>query len=216
MAAIKQIKCGMVNCFIIVGERGSVLVDTAVVRYRDMLVQTAKRENVKLIFHTHGHVDHIGNTAALMEQLSIPCAMHAADAEMVKNPKEWVFHSNTFLGKMIVAGTASNRIYHPPQFSVGRFFEGGETLEEFGMDARVIALPGHTRGSLGILVDGKGLIVGDAMFNVLKPTPARLYEELATMMESVGEIKNSGCETIYPGHGKPFSAKKYFRSAIPG
>lgn len=216
MAAIKQIKCGMVNCFIIAGERGSVLVDTAVVRYRDMLLQTAKRENVKLIFHTHGHVDHIGNTATLMEQLSVPCAMHEADAETVKNPKAWVYHANTFLGKMIVASTASSKMYHAPQFSVERFFEGGETLEEFGMDAKVVALPGHTRGSLGILVDGKDFIVGDAMFNVLNPPPARLYEELSPMMESVDEIKNSGCETIYPGHGKPFSAKEYFRSAISG
>lgn len=215
MAEIKRIRCGMVNCWIIKGEKGSVLVDTGVVRYRDMLVNAARQEDVRLVFHTHGHVDHIGNTAALIEKLSISCSMHEADVELIQKLDARELFANTFLGKIILNGTKQNK-YHAPSFQPDRFFAGGETLDEFGMDAVVVALPGHTKGSLGLLVDGKNFIVGDAMFNILKPTHARIYEELEPMLDSIVAISKSGCKTVFPGHGKPFSAGEYFQSIVSG
>lgn len=213
MAQIKQVKCGMVNCWLVKGDKGSVLIDSGVVRYRDMVTNIAAQENVKLVFHTHGHVDHIGNSAHLMEKLNIPPSMHKDDVELIQKTNARELYANTFLGKIILNGTKSNK-YHAPAFEPARFFEGEELLEEFGMDAQVVALPGHSKGSLGILVDGEHFIVGDAMFHILKPTPARIYEDGDEMLDSIVKIRQSGCKTIYPGHGKPFSAHAYFEAIV--
>ena len=38
----------------------------------------------------------------------------------------------------------------------------GDGLEEFGVEARVLELPGHTAGPIGLDVSGKAVLVGPA------------------------------------------------------
>lgn len=208
MTKIKQIKCGMVNCWLLRGDSGSVLVDTAVVRYRDTLAQQVRGQNLKLIFLTHGHADHTGNTAALQQALNVPVGMAQADVEYMTNQRPRPMHSHTWIGKMIQNGSERS-LYKPPAFTVNATFADGDTLAEYGVDATVVGLPGHTPGSLGLRVDDM-LIVGDAMFNILKPTAARIYENREEMECSLEKIRELGIKTILPGHGKAFSTDAFF------
>ena len=66
-----------------------------------------------------------------------------------------------------------------------------------------MALPGHTPGTVGILTDGGDFVVGDAMFDMLRPTGSRLYEDGDEMRRSVEKIRASGAKTIWVGHGNP-------------
>ncbi len=208
MTKVERLPCGMVNCWLIKGENGSVLVDTAVLRYRDKLLERLKHQNVKLIFLTHGHTDHTGNAAYLSQKLGAPIGMAQADVELAHSAKPRKLYADTFLGRMILGGSERN-IYKAPEFEVNRFFADGDSLAEFGVEATVASLPGHTAGSLAVSV-GDLLLVGDAMFNIMKPTYARLYEEKETMLKSVEKIKTLAPQTILPGHGRAFSAAEFF------
>ena len=46
-------------------------------------------------------------------------------------------------------------------------------------------------------------VVGDAMFDMLRPTGSRLYEDGDEMRRSVEKIRASGAKTIWVGHGNP-------------
>lgn len=209
MANVKRIQCGMVNCWLLEGEGGSVLVDTAVVKFKDAILQQVRDSNVKLILLTHGHADHAGNTAYLAERLDVPVAMHRADLELVETGKPRPMEADTILGKLIRNGSVRN-IYKAPKFQPVVFMEGGETLDVYGVEGtEIVPLPGHTQGSIGIRV-GEGMVVGDTLFNILKPTHARLYEDFGTMQKSLETVRESGCKWIYPGHGKPFAAETFF------
>ena len=83
------------------------------------------------------------------------------------------------------------------------FFEDGQSLADYGADARVVALPGHTPGSIGVLTPEGELILGDAMFHMLRPTGSRLYEDRAEMERSLEKISKLPVKRIFPGHGKP-------------
>ena len=76
-------------------------------------------------------------------------------------------------------------------------------LSPWGVAAHVVALPGHTPGTVGILTDGGDFVVGDAMFDMLRPTGSRLYEDGDEMRRSVEKIRASGAKTIWVGHGNP-------------
>ena len=81
----------------------------------------------------------------------------------------------------------------------------GQELTEYGVNAKILELPGHTKGSIGVLTDDGEIVVGDAMFNMLRPTVARIFEDEESMRKSVERIKKSGAKTIYVGHGKPIN-----------
>lgn len=84
-------------------------------------------------------------------------------------------------------------------------------LDEYGIPGKVIPTPGHTAGSLTVIVDRKNAIVGDiAMkFPLLS---RRSYEPIVAhdmdqVYKSWQKIIDEGVETIYPAHGKIVDAK---------
>ena len=72
MRGIHRIPCGNVNCYLVQGEESAVLVDTGYTGYVERLLDTCLGAGVRLIVLTHGHLDHIQNTALLMERLGVP------------------------------------------------------------------------------------------------------------------------------------------------
>ena len=85
-------------------------------------------------------------------------------------------------------------------------------LAEFGIKGRVIHTPGHTAGSVSVILDGGEAIVGDLAMNGF---PMRRGAGMPIFGNSEREIKQSwkklldaGACVIYPGHGDPFPASQ--------
>jgi glyoxylase-like metal-dependent hydrolase (beta-lactamase superfamily II) len=87
------------------------------------------------------------------------------------------------------------------------FLHEGLTLESYGVGAKVIELPGHTKGSVGIVVGKTDIIVGDALMNIFYPCKSMLYEDREVMERSAQRISSFTNSTIYFGHGKPSQNK---------
>ena len=83
------------------------------------------------------------------------------------------------------------------------YIKEGDSLSEYGIDAKIIELPGHTKGSVGVDVGGTDLIVGDALDNWITPATGHLYYDKEALEKSAAKIRALGPRTIYYGHGKP-------------
>ncbi|MFX0210797.1 MAG: MBL fold metallo-hydrolase, partial [Candidatus Hodarchaeota archaeon] len=87
----------------------------------------------------------------------------------------------------------------------------GMSLTDFGISGRVIHTPGHTAGSVSVLLDSGIAFIGCLAQNKF---PLRLNPGLPVLADSIEEVKDSwnrllelGVEMAYPGHGKPFSVE---------
>ena len=83
-------------------------------------------------------------------------------------------------------------------------------LAECGIPGRVIHTPGHTAGSVSVLLE-----TGDALVGCMAHSgfPFRLSPGLPIFAEDLEKLRKSwkllldqGAKTIYPAHGEPFSA----------
>ena len=79
----------------------------------------------------------------------------------------------------------------------------GDSLAECGINAKIIELPGHTKGSIGVDVEESHLLVGDALDNWIKPAMGHLYCDIDAIKKTQKKIKSLGKRTIYFGHGNP-------------
>ncbi len=114
------------------------------------LIKTASFKNVKVegIYNTHGHLDHAGAVAAIVKELSIPFAMHAADGYMLESMPDQA------------------RMFGLPPMEVPKIdmeISEGDTVKVGEHEGSVIHTPGHTPGGVCFLFD-KVLFVGDTLF----------------------------------------------------
>ena len=85
------------------------------------------------------------------------------------------------------------------------YIDEGYDLSEYGLDAKVLHIPGHSKGSIGIQTAGGNLFCGDLLENKDKPVLSSIMDDLTVANESVKKLKKLRIKTVYPGHGKPFS-----------
>lgn len=204
MVAIHRIVSGNVNCYIVVNGDRAILIDTGRKKYREKILEKCKEFHVTLIVLTHGHMDHCQNAAYLSDALQVPIAMSEGDRNLIPDNRKQSLSAKTFLGKVVlyVSLRSFEKDYLQP-FEPSIYLKDGDNLKEYGIDAKVIELPGHTKGSIGLLVENDKLFVGDALMNMFYPTVSMLYTDEGEMLESVKYISQTGNTTIYFGHGKP-------------
>lgn len=210
MKEIERIRCGNSNCFLIKQNNRAILVDTSRTKYRDKILESCRQVDVKLIVLTHGHVDHIQNAAYLSKELGAPIAMHKADCELIKNNMLEPMFADKVMGKLVLALSLESFKHDIVEaFEPTLFLNEGDSLENYGIEASVILLPGHTRGSIGLKVWKTDLIVGDALMNLFYPTVSMLYGDKQIMLASASKITKQGEVTIHFGHGKSAVNKQW-------
>ncbi len=206
---IKGIRCGFVNCYLLKGESGSVLVDTGSSDCFEQVERACEGEELRLIALTHGHSDHTGNAAALARRFHVPIAMSGLDKELLSYGWSQPLKSRGVRGRLLLmASKKGMKEKHGPDFTPDIELSEGDSLSEYGVDARVVGLGGHTLGSVGFVFDG-GVIVGDALFNVPKPGSSLIYHDKAAVEYSARKISELGSIMVYFGHGKPVLNRRW-------
>jgi hydroxyacylglutathione hydrolase len=194
------------NCYLVKTDTGYILIDTGFSPKRTDLDKQLKRAgcppgNIQLIVITHGHGDHIGNCAYLRAKYAARVAMHRGDSGMVEGGDIDLSVLNRILVGLLsfIAGLGKSEKFRPDIY-----LEEGDVLSEYGFDAKVLHLPGHSPGSIGILTAGGDLFCGDLFLNVTKPVKHSIVTDAAAFNASVERLKSLNVNTVYPGHGKPF------------
>jgi hydroxyacylglutathione hydrolase len=148
--------------------------------------------HIKMVLHTHGHFDHIGATEGVLAGLpeSTPLAAHPADAYLYEP-------ENRGMGAMFG--------YPLPEAAVAPnvALADGQTLEIGTLRLEVVHTPGHTPGSICLVVGGDCLS-GDTLFrrgigrtDLLGGDEEAIYESIATRLYPLpAELR------VYPGHGE--------------
>lgn len=188
-----------------------ILIDTGRKKYCEKILEKCKEFHVSLIVFTHGHMDHCQNAAYLANALHIPIAMNKKDMNLIPDNRKQYLLAKTLLGKIVLSISLSSfekdslEVFEPILY-----LKNGDDLSEYGIAAKVVELPGHTKGSIGIEIEDN-LFVGDALMNMFYPTVSMLYVDEQEMISSAKYISELGEKTIYFGHGKPKRNRKWVK-----
>ena len=170
-----------------------------------------KPEDIKLIVLTHGHWDHVGSAKEIKDLTGARIALHQEE-------KDWLEKSLTPLPPAVT-------VWGKIMFKIMKMFESSLrfpaakvdivlgnnelSLTEYGIPGKIIYTPGHTKGSVSVLLETGEAFVGDL---AMSGPPLRLSPGLPIFADDMKKVKESlkllidaGAKTIYPAHGKSFS-----------
>lgn len=209
-------RLGAVNCYLVKTGSGYILIDTGSSNRRADLEAALARAGctpgaLDLILLTHGDFDHTGNAAYLAKTFGAPVAMHRGDWGMAER------------GDMFAGRTSGSRLLRwvarlsallfgfgrAERFTPGIALDERTDLTEYGLDAQVLSLNGHSHGSIGILTADGDLFCGDLLDNAKVPVLNELMDDPAAGRISVDRLKGLTVHTVYPGHGDPFPIKVF-------
>ena len=212
-----------INTYYLIRDQGAILVDAGWKGCRSdfdkiLADHEIQAEEIRLIVPTHGDFDHAGGAGELKELTGARLALHREDCPLVE---KGIFHwpgGVTKWGRIsrgMMMPFMKNKIKPPPVKVDLVLGDKGMSLQAFGIKGEIIHTPGHTYGSVSVILDSGEAFVGCMAHNrlpfVLRPSLPIYALNLELLKQSWKKLLDKGAHTIYPGHGKPFPVQKILR-----
>lgn len=222
MTRIHRIRLRLSNAFLVLGER-PVLVDTGSPGEATKIVRAIEWHNISprdlsLILLTHAHTDHAGSAAELQKLTGAPVAIHPAERAMLARGK---------MGKLRPLRPRHKLL----ELYVNRPFDGltpdyelkdGQRLDQYGLAASVCHTPGHSAGSVSVVLDPPmagepndallgDLMIGGFLGGLLYPGYPRLpyfAEDYAQIERSLHRVLPQIGGRLHLGHGGPIEVAR--------
>lgn len=211
---IITVSLGFDQCYILKGD-GIIAVDAGQPKKGKVFARALESaaidpHHVKLVVLTHGHWDHIGSAREIRLLTGAKLAMHRAEVHWLENSLTPLSPGITPWGRVL---SALHKVFMPIVKVPGTKADlvlGDESLSlvDFGIPGRVVYTPGHSSGSVTVLLDTGEAFVGDLAMNKF---PLRLSPGLPIFADDPPAVISSwrmlielGATTVYPAHGKPF------------
>ena len=211
--SVIPIKLGYVKSFLIKGDK-AVIVDTGYPGNGERILDSL-RENlinpsdISLIIITHGHIDHYGSADELRKLTGAPVAMHRTDAEYIRKGIHYIGMPTCLPARIFKSLFIKKDPILSKSLEVDIAFETNIDLKEFGINGSIIHTPGHTAGSVSIILSGGTAIIGDLIMGGIlrKRTPhyPLFASDFFQLKESIREILALSPKIIHASHGGPFT-----------
>lgn len=167
---------------------------------------------LKLLILTHVHFDHAGSARRLKELTGCRIMIHQSEASRLKNGFTPLPEGTRWKARFLVAlgRIFARRISSFPGADADLLVKDFFDLEEFGFPGKLVHTPGHTHGSMVVLMDGGELIGGDTIFGLEgKQHFPPFAEDLSGLVRSWKRIRDMKPVMLYPAHGRSFSFESF-------
>lgn len=194
------IKSGKYFCLVDTGRKGS---------FRRLKVNLARwglLPGMKLtLVLTHTHFDHAENAAALQELYDTTIICHKTEAEFLARGDSPLPGGTVFLTRCIMNHSRDDlqpRFRYAPAVP-DRSISLAENIEESEVILSLLPVPGHSVGSLAVVVDNEIALAGDALFGILPRSILPPFgDDLHEMKKSWQKLYETRCRLFLPGHGR--------------
>jgi len=208
-AGLLPLRLGFVKVFLLRGAEKQVLIDSGTAGNLPAIAAHLERAGVGVkdigrIVATHAHADHTGSLDAVVRATGAKVAVHRLEAEYLRTGMHPPAAQNRLSRIFFRPSTRPGAAGVEPDILVDDELD----LNPYGVAGKVIWTPGHTRGSMSVMLESSEAVVGDLVlprFMAFGPSAIAFWsasrEDSLASIRKVLDLKPS---IILTSHGGPY------------
>jgi hydroxyacylglutathione hydrolase len=204
-----RVLSGRSNVFLLTNGQDNILIDTSPAFMWKTLQSRLKRlriEKIDLLILTHSHFDHAANAQRIKEKYKVRVILHQSESGFLETGDNILpvgtNRITRFMVRVFARQFRSFARYQPCESDFT--FDNIYDLSDFGFNAFIIHTPGHTQGSISLIIDNEIALVGDTMFGIFWWTIFLPFaSDQDQMFSSWEKLLNTKCKIFIPSHGYP-------------
>ena len=163
--------------------------------------------DLALIVITHVHSDHAGSLGAMKALSKAPVAVHALEADALRSGRNASLVPNSLLARLAAPLLKLQRPL--PGVEPDVVIEEALDLKDYGVNGEILPTPGHTPGSLSVMLRSGEAIIGDlVMGGLFRPGVPRVpmfASDVNQVRASIRALLDRGVTRFHAAHGGPFA-----------
>ena len=204
---IRLLVGGRSNVFMVSNTQIKILVDTGPAFSGKQLLNTLEKLEIKSIDYlllTHTHFDHAANAYKLKDKFGLKIVVHETEAGyLLSGDSPLPAGTNAFTSWLVdnFGGWTNKRVRYP-SCKADIIIKKDSEFSFTGIDAKIIHTPGHSAGSMCVIIDNEIALAGDSLIGVF---PGNCFppfaDDVTELMRSWEKLLSTDCSLFLPSHG---------------
>lgn len=205
---IHSILDSFTNIYLVRYGNNNFLVDTArYYRYKSakkILEEILGDKKLEYLFLTHTHYDHAENANRFKQDFQCKIIADEREKEFLEKGMTLLPKGTNILAKLVVflGKKLTNLASYPPakvDIPIDDIYE----IKTSNEAVRILRTPGHSPGSVSLILENEIAIVGDTMFRIFdKKIFPPFADDIPELLNSWDKLLKTECSIFLPGHGK--------------
>ncbi len=197
---------------------GCILIDAGQPKKKRVFTEGLERagirpEDISVLLLTHAHWDHMGSASDIRGLTGASLWVHEAEAEWVRSGAPPLPPGVTPWGRtfMAVHRLVMPLINVPPSNVDHVLGDDPRRLDDYGIPGVIVHTPGHSPGSISVILDSGEAFVGDLAMNRMplcrSPSLPIFADDPEQVKTSWERLLEHPVRRIYPAHGAAFDTE---------
>ena len=221
---VVRVIAGRSNVFLLTFDGRNLLIDSgppSMWKTLEKKLELLGVRSVDYLVLTHTHYDHAGNAWRIKEKFKAKVIVHSSEAGYLANGDNILPQGTNWFSRLLMSLVVKkfNSVarYSPCSFDL--LIDSTFDMTQSGFDAFILHTPGHTQGSVSVIISKEIALVGDTMFGIFRGSVFPPFaNDIRELIKSWGDLLETGCRLFLPSHGsenpRELVMKNYNRKII--